>query len=66
LGKTLADISSRTCSLGEGDTEQEEIAGGQKEGKETSSRVWIKDVGQGKCSHLIPKRSRAWLGHGIF
>ncbi len=30
-----------------------------------SSRIWIWNVGQGRCSHSILERSRAWLGHGI-
>jgi hypothetical protein len=55
-------IFSWTWSLGEGDTKQEEIGGGQKEGKETNSKVWIKDVGEGRCPHSILERSRVWLG----
>jgi len=65
LRKTWANISLGTWSLGEGDIKQEEIGRGQKEGKETSSRVKIRNVGQGKCSHSILERSRAWLGCGI-
>jgi hypothetical protein len=58
-------ISLGTCSLGEGNTKQEDIGRGQKEGKETSLGIWIKDARQGRCSHSILKRIRAWLGHGI-
>jgi hypothetical protein len=49
----------RIWNLGEGDTKQEEIGGGKKEVKEKSLGVWIKNAGQGKCSHLIPKKSSA-------
>ncbi len=35
------------------------LEGGQKEGKEISLGIWIRDVGQGKCSHSIPERNRA-------
>jgi hypothetical protein len=38
-------IFSGRCSLGQADTKQEEIGGGQKQGKKTSSEVWIKAVG---------------------
>jgi hypothetical protein len=51
-------ISSGTWSLREGDTKQEEIGGGQKEGKETSSKIWIRDARKGRCSHSIPKRNK--------
>jgi hypothetical protein len=52
-------------SLGEGNTKQEEIGRGGKEGKGTSLGIWIKDARQGRCSHSILERSRAWLGRGI-
>jgi len=42
-----------------------EIGGGQKEGKETSSRIKIKNA-RGRCSHSIPKRSRTWLDRAVF
>jgi hypothetical protein len=42
------------------------LEGGGKEGKETNSRVEIKDVGEGRCPHSILERSKAWVGHGIF
>jgi hypothetical protein len=35
------------------------LEGEKKEGKEISLGVWIRDVGQGKCSHSILKRNRA-------
>ncbi len=63
--KTWLGIFSRTWNLGEGNTKQEEIGGGEKEGKETNLGVQIKNAKQGRCSHSIPKRSRAWLGHAI-
>ncbi len=44
---------SRTWSLGEGDTNQEEIKGRQEEGKKTNSKVGIKDAQQGRFSHSI-------------
>ncbi len=65
MGKTWVEISLGTWNLGEGNTKQKKIKGGQKEGRETSSWVWIRDVGEGRCSHLILKRSRAWVGHAI-
>jgi hypothetical protein len=41
------------------------LEGGKRRKKKTSLGVWIKDAGQGRCSHSIPKRSKTWLGRAI-
>ncbi len=49
MGKTWLEFSSRTWSLGEGNTKQEEIGGGEKEGKEMSLGVQIRNARQRRC-----------------
>jgi hypothetical protein len=41
------------------------LEGGQEEGKEKKFRVFTRDAKQGRCSHSILERNKAWRGCGI-